>query len=169
VEKGSLKKWERNAPGTAPAVQNESNEIEPDELPKKIKPREYTAFISAGGRTPFLLIKMGTRKQPIPDQALSYGYLTNVVSSGYGFNFALHFSLPGGALVVDVRGEGMTPLLDGILEGTVKTLEVFDPDRFLPTKEGDWDIEAHEWRGPCVIKHLAVITNDSKDENTTKH
>jgi hypothetical protein len=171
VEKDPLKKWEKVKPGSIPADKKEAVEILADAPPKKLKPREYKAFTSAGGRTPMLLIKTGTRKQPVPDEAFSYTYLTNVVSSGYGFSFSLHYSLPQpcGPVIIQIRGEGLTALLDGILEGTVKSLELFDPDRFLPTKAGDWDIEAHEWRGPCVIKHISITTKNSPHEDTTKH
>jgi hypothetical protein len=70
---------------------------------------------------------------------------------------------------VEIRGEGLLPLLDGILSGTVKSVQLFDPDRFLPPKEGDFDIEGDEWRGPCVIKHISITERNSPDENTTKH
>jgi hypothetical protein len=171
VEKDPLKKWEKTKPGAVPAEQKEAAEIIGDTPPKKLKPREYKAFTSAGSRQNMLLIKPGTKKIVEPDIAVPYGYLTKVISGGYGFGFSLTFALPfpSGPAIVEIRGEGLTPLLDGILEGTVKSLTVFDPDLHLPTKEGDWDIEAHEWRGPCVIKHLSITTKDSPHENTTKH
>jgi hypothetical protein len=164
-----LAKWRR--PGSAPAEQRESDGVLVVAPPTGIKPREYKAFTSAASRTPMLLVKRGTVKQPETDLAFPYGYLTKVISGGYGFGFSLTFAtpFPSGPAIVEIRGEGLTPLLDGILEGTVKSVQVFDPDRFVPPKEGDWDVEAHEWRGPCVIKHLAVTTKNSPEENTTKH
>jgi len=169
VQKDPLEKWRK--PGTVAAEKKENAEIGADTPPKKVKLREYKAYTSSASRTSMLLIKRGTRKQPETDLAFAYGYLTKVISGGYGFGFSLTFALPfpSGPAIVEIRGEGLTPLLDGILEGTVKTVEAFDPDRFLATKEGDWDVEAHEWRGPCVIKHISITEKNSPDENTTKH
>jgi hypothetical protein len=49
-------------------------------------------------------------------------------------------------MVVEIRGEGLTPLLDGISRGTVRSIQLFDPDHFLPPKEGEFDIEADTWQ-----------------------
>jgi len=164
-----LKKWRK--PGSAPAEQKEKGGIASVAPLSGIKPREYKAFVSEGSRSPLLLIKRGTVKQPETDLGFSYGYLTKVISGGYGFGFSLTFALPfpSGPAIVEIRGEGLTPLLDGILKGTVSSVQLFDPDRFLPPKEGDFNIEADAWEGPCVIKHISVTEKDSPDENSTKH
>ena len=169
MEKDPLAKWRK--PGSGPAEQNGSDEIAAETPPKRLRPREYKAFTSSGSRVPMLLIKRGTEKQPETDLAFPYSYLTKVISGGFGFGFSLTFAtpFPSGPAVVEIRGEGLSALLEGILEGTVKSVQVFDPDLHLPPEEGDWDIEAHQWRGPCVIKHLSVTEKNSPDQNLTKH
>ena len=137
--------------------------------PSGIRPREYKAFVTESERTPMLLVQTGLVKKPEADVAFSYGYLTKVISDGYGLAFSVVFALPSGQAVVLFRGEGMRPLVDGILRGTVSSVQLFDPDRFLPTQEGDFDIEADAWNGPCVIKHISITDNNSPDFNTTKH
>ena len=67
------------------------------------------------------------------------------------------------------RGTGLAPLVDAILSGTVKSVELFDPDRFLPPKEGDFDIEADEWRGPCVVRDISIFEQGDTLPNNTKH
>jgi hypothetical protein len=163
-----LAKWRK--PGSVLTEQKESDGVVAVAPLTGIRPREYKAFTSEAG-IPLLLIKRGTVKQPATDLDLAYTYLTKIISDGYGFSFSLTFALPfpSGPAIVEIRGEGMGAMLEGIRRGTVASVQIFDPDRHLPAKEGDWDIEAHEWRGPCVIKHLAVTTRDSKDENTTTH
>lgn len=136
-----------------------------------IRPREYKAFTSESSRTPMLVIKQSTVKQPATELSYAYGYLTKIISDGYGFVFSLTFALPfpSGPAIVDIEGEGMGEMLEGIRRGTVASIQIFDPDRHLPTTEGDFDIEADCWRGPCVIKHISVTTKNSPDENTTRH
>lgn len=164
-----LAKWRR--PGSKPVEGKETGGVLAVAPPSGIRPREYKAFVLDGSRTPMLLIKRGTVKQPETDLAFSYGYLTDVISDGYGFGFSFTFALPfpSGPAIVEIRGEGLLPLLDGILSGTVKRVQLFDPDRFLPPEEGAFDIEGDEWHGPCVIKHISITTKNSPDENTTKH
>lgn len=164
-----LAKWRR--PGSRPAEGKETGGVLAVAPPSGIRPREYKAFVSDAARTPMLLLKMGLVKKAEADLALSYGYLTKVISDGYGFGFSLTFALPfpSGPAVVEIRGEGLLPLLDGILNSTVKSVQLFDPDRFIPPKDGDFDIEADEWRGPCVIKHISITEKNSPVENTTKH
>ena len=72
-------------------------------------------------------------------------------------------------MTVTFRGEGMALLVDSILSGTVKSIQMFDPDRFLPPKDGDFDIEADEWRGPCVVKDITVTEQGDPLPNATKH
>jgi len=135
-----------------------------------ITPQEYKAFVSESSRCSMLLIKRGTVKEPKTDLALSYGYLTKTISGAGGLVISLTFVLPAsGPTVVLLEGEGLGPLLDGILRGTVSSVEVFDPDRHLPTKEGDWDVQAYEWRGPCVVKHIGVSADNAPEENNTRH
>ena len=119
-----------------------------------------------------LHIKRGTAKQPLTDLGFAYGHLTEVVSDAFGQQLVkLTFVLPmsAGPTIVLLRGEGVGPLLEGILSNTVKSVEIFDPDRHLPTKKGDWDTKAYKWAGPCVIKHISVNTVNSPDENISKH
>ncbi len=139
--------------------------------PCGIRPREYKAFVSGTVRVPLLLLRRGLVKKAEADIAVPYGYLTKVISDGYGFGFSLTFSLPfpSGAMVVEMRGEGLTPLLEGILSETVKSVQLFDPDRFLPPKEGEFDIEADEWRGCAVVREIAVTDKNTLAENTTRH
>jgi hypothetical protein len=139
--------------------------------PSGIRPREYKAFVTDAGRISMLHIKSGLVKKPQADIAVPYSYLTKMTSDGYGFVFGLMFSLPSpvGAISVRFRGEGMGPLVDGILNGTVKSIQLFDPDRFLPPKEGDFDIEADEWRGPCVVKDIVILEQGDPLPNNTKH
>ncbi len=164
-----LAKWRK--PGSGPVEQNETGGVLAVAPPTGIKRREYKGFTSEASRIPLLQIKRGTVKQPETDLDLPYGYLTKIISDGYGFSFSLTFALPfpSGPAIVEIRGEGMGLMLDGIRRGTVASVQIFDPDRHLPPKEGDWDVEAHEWRGPCVIKHLSVTTKDSPVEHTTQH
>ena len=162
-----LGKWRK--PGYKPAETKETGEVV---APLSgIKPRDYKAFTSDSSRTSMLVIKQSTVKQPTPELSFAYGYLTKIISDGYGFYFSLTFALPfpSGPAVVEVRGEGMETMLEGIRRGTVASVQIFDPDRHLPTTEGDFDIEGDCWRGPCVIKHLSVTTKGSPEENTTKH
>lgn len=135
-----------------------------------IRPQEYKAFVSDESRSSMLLIKRGTVKDPKTDLALSYGYLTKTISGAGGLVISLTFALPSsGPTVVLLEGEGLGPLLDGILRGTVSSVEVFDPDRHLPTKDGEWDAEAYQWRGPCVVKHIGVSADNAPEENNTRH
>jgi hypothetical protein len=164
-----LAKWRR--PGSKPAEGKETGGVVAVAPPSGIRPREYKAFVSDASRTPMLLVKPSLVKKPEASQAFPYGYLTKVICDGYGFSISLTFALPfpSGPAVVEIRGEGLLPLLDGILNGTVKSVQLFDPDRFIPPKDGDFDIEADEWRGPCVIKHISITEKNSPAENTTKH
>jgi hypothetical protein len=72
-------------------------------------------------------------------------------------------------MVVEIRGEGLTPLLDGILRGTVSSVQIFDPEKFIAPPEGDFDRQADEWRGQGVVKELAVTDKSSPHESTTRH
>ena len=164
-----LAKWRK--PGSGPVEQKETGGILAVAPPTGIRPREYKAFVSDGSRASLLLVKSSLVKKPEASHAYSYAYLTEVICDGYGFGFSLTFALPfpTGPVIVEIRGEGLLPLLDGILKGTVSSVQLYDPDRFLPPQEGDFDIEANEWKGPCVIKHISVTEKNSPDENTTKH
>lgn len=169
ADEDPLAKWRR--PGSRQVQRKESDGELAVAPPSGIRPREYKAFVSDTARVPLLLLKRGLVKKAEADIAVPYGYLTKVISDGYGFGFSLTFSLPfpSAAMVVEIRGEGLTPLLDGILSGTVKSIQLFDPDRFLPLNEGDFDIEADEWRGVAVVKDMTVTDKASPAENTTKH
>jgi hypothetical protein len=164
-----LKQWRR--PGSMPAKAKESDGVTAVAPPSGIRPREYKAFVTDAGRVSMLRIRSSLVKKPEADIAVPYSYLTKLTSDGYGFVFGLMFSLPSpvGAISVRFRGEGMRPLVDGILNGTVKSVEVFDPDLFLPPHAGDWDIEAHEWRGPCVVKDIVILEQGDPLPNNTKH
>jgi hypothetical protein len=136
-----------------------------------IKLREYEAFETDASRASLLLLKRGLVKKPATELALPYNAIAEVISDGYGFGFSLTFSLPfpAGAMVVEIRGEGLTPLLDGILRGTVRSIQIFDPERFLPPKEGKFDKEADEWRGDAVVKELTVTDKNTPNESNTRH
>src|SRR5450755_262199 len=114
-----LAKWRK--PGSKPAEHKETGGVLAVAPPSGIKPREYKAFVSDASRSTMLLIKRGTVKQPETDLAFPLGYLTKVISDGYGFVFSLTFALPfpSGPAIVEFRGEGLKPLLDGILRATV--------------------------------------------------
>jgi hypothetical protein len=129
------------------------------------------AFVTDAGRVPMLLLKCGLVKKAEPDIALPYSGITKVTSDGYGFVFGLMFSLPFpvGAMSVTFRGEGMAPLIEGIVSGTVKSVQLFDADRFQCPKEGEFDIEADEWRGPCVVRDIAILEQGDPVPNTQKH
>lgn len=161
-----LAKWRR--PGSPPVVPKDGMAVAPL---SGIRPREYKAFLSDPSRVPMLRIRSSLVKKPEADIALPYAGLTKVTSDGYGFVFGLVFSVPFpvGAMTVKFRGEGMGPLVEGILSGTVKSVQLFDPDRFLPPKDGDFDIEADEWRGPCVVRDIALLEQGEPLPNTTKH
>src|SRR5580704_8148783 len=122
-----LAKWRR--PGSKPVQGKESDGVVAVAPPSGIRPRAYKAYVADAGRVPMLRIRSSLLKKPEADIALPYGYLTKVTSDGYGFVFGLIFSLPFpvGALRVTFRGEGMAPLVDAILSGTVKSVELFDP------------------------------------------
>lgn len=164
-----LAKWRK--PGYKPVNLEETGGVAAVAPLSGIRPREYKAFVSDGERAPMLLVKCSLVKKPAASQAFPYGYLTKVICDGYGFGFSLTFALPfpSGPAIVEIRGEGLLPLLDGILKGTVSSVQLFDPDRHLPTKEGDFNIEADAWEGPCVIKHISITEKDSPNENLTKH
>jgi hypothetical protein len=136
-----------------------------------IRPREYKAFAADTVRSPHLQLRRGLIKRAEADISLNYAHLCETVSDGYGFGFSMTFArpLPWGPCVVEIRGEGLAPLLDGILNGTVKSIQLFDADRFLPPKEGDFDIEADEWRGPCVVKDITITEPGQTPQNTTRH
>ena len=169
MEKDPLAKWRKA--GYQPAELEEVGSVTAVAPFGGIKPREYKAFVSDSSRLPMLLIKRGTVKQPKTDLTLPYGYLTKIISDGYGQVVSFTFVLPmsSSPTVVLFEGEGMEAMIDGIRRGAVSSVQIFDPDRHLPTPEGDFDIEAYEWRGPCVIKHISVTAKDSPAENTTKH
>jgi hypothetical protein len=169
MAKDSLAVWRR--PGSKPVEVKESGGVPVVALSSGIRPREYKAYVSESARVPMLLLKRGLVKKPEADIALSYGYLNKVVSDGYGFVFSMSFARPHpwGPVVVEVRGEGMAPLVDGILSGSVKSIQIFDPDRFFPPKEGEFDAEGDEWRGIPVVKDITITDQTSPAENTTKH
>jgi hypothetical protein len=151
----------------------EARQSVPPELSSSgIKLREYKAF-ATDARPSLLLLKRGLVRKPETDQAIPYGYLCNVISDGYGFGFSLTFALPfpAGPLVVELRGEGLTPLLEGILRGTVASVQMFDPERFLPPPEGTFDKEADEWRGVPMVREITVTDKNTPagSENTTRH
>jgi len=164
-----LAKWRR--PGSKPVQGKESDGVVAVAPPSGIRPREYKAFVADTVRVPMLLLKCGLVKKAEPDIALPYASITKITSDGYGFVFGLTFSLPFpvGAMSVRFRGEGMAPLFDAIVSGTAKSVQLFDPDRFLPPKEGDFDIEADEWRGPCVVRDIAILEQGEPLPNNTKH
>ena len=161
-----LAKWRR--PGSKPVQVRDEMAVAPL---SGIRPREYKAFVSDTSRVPMLRVRSSLVKKPEADIAVPYACLTKVTSDGYGFFFGLVFSLPFpvGAMTVKFRGEGMGALVEGILAGTIKNVQVFDPDRFLPPKDGDFDIEADEWRGPCVVKDISITEQGDPLPNTTKH
>ncbi len=136
-----------------------------------IKLREYNAFETDASRCSLLLLKRGLVRKAETELALPYSAITEVISDGYGFGFSLTFALPfpTKAMVVEIRGEGLTPLLDGILRGTVRSVRIFDPERFLPPPEGDFDKEADEWRGAAVVKELTVTDKNTPTQSTTRH
>jgi hypothetical protein len=164
-----LAKWRR--PGSKPVQLKESDGVVAVAPLSGIRPREYKAFVADAGRVPLLLLKCGLVKKAEPDIALPYTSITKVTSDGYGFVFGVIYSLPFpvGAISVTFRGEGMAPLVDAIISGTVRSVQLFDPDRFLSPKEGDFDIEADEWRGPCVVRDIAVLEQGDPLLNTKKH
>jgi hypothetical protein len=139
--------------------------------PSGITLREYSAFESDASRCSLLLLKRGLVRKAATELALPYGAITEVISDGYGFGFSLTFALPfpTKAMVVEVRGEGLTPLLDGILRGTVRIIQIFDPERFFPPPEGNFDKQADEWRGPAMVKELTVTDKNTPVESSTRH
>jgi hypothetical protein len=136
-----------------------------------IRPREYKAQVSEASRVPMLRIRSSLVKVPKADLILPYASLVEVTSDGYGFFFGLIFSLPFpvGAVTIKFRGEGLNPLIEGIASWSVKTVQLFDPDRFLPPKEGDFDAEADEWRGPCVVRDISITEQGEPLRSATKH
>jgi hypothetical protein len=164
-----LAKWRRG--GATLVKVKESDGVTVVAPASGIRPREYKAFVAEASRVPMLRIRTSLVKKPEADIALPYGYLTKVDTDGYGFFFGLTFSVPFpvGAMTVKFRGEGMGSLVDGIIGATVKSVEVFDPDRFLSPKEGDFDNEADEWQGPCVVRDIAIFEQGDAMPNTTKH
>ena len=167
MARDTLEKWEKKKPGSRPS----DDDVSAVAPPKAIKLREYKAFISDGPRSPMLVIKRGTTKRPETDLFFSYGYLASGIADGpLGQVFSLTFVLPmtSGRTVVLFEGEGLGPLLDGILRGAVSSVQIFDPAIFLPTEPGDWDVEGYKWVGPCVVRDISVGTADSPI-NTTKH
>ena len=135
-----------------------------------IKLREYKAFKADEASTPALLLikKMIIKNGPAADRALSYGYLTDVISDGYGFVFSLTFCLPfPGPLVVGFTGEGMGPVLDAILKRSVVEVQVFDPDRFSAPPEGNFDVAADAWRGVPIIREITF--NEATPEKSQQH
>jgi hypothetical protein len=164
-----LAKWRK--PGSKPAQGKENHGVVVVAPPSGIRPREYKAFVTDPARMPMLLLKCGLVKRPEADIALPYGSITKVTSDGYGFVFGLIFSLPFpvGALSIRFRGEGMVPLLDAIVSGTVRSVQLFDPDRFLPPQEGTYNVEGDEWTGPCVVRDIAIQEQGAPLPNTTKH
>jgi hypothetical protein len=161
-----LAKWRH--PGAKPIELRDEMAVVPL---SGIKPREYKAFVSETSRVPMLRIRSSLVKKPEADIALPYAALTKVTSDGYGFSLGLIYSLPFpvGAVTVKLRGEGMGPLIDGILAGTVRSVQLFDADCFVAPKEGDFDIEANEWRGPCVVRDICLTEQGGEKENATKH
>jgi hypothetical protein len=161
-----LAKWRK--PGSKPAEAADGIAVAPL---SGIRPREYKAYISEAARVPMLRIRSSLVKQPRADLILPYTSLIEVTSDGYGFFVGLIFSVPFpvGAMTVKLRGEGLTPLIEGIAAWTVKTVQLFDPDRFLPPNEGDFDAEADEWRGPCVVRDISITEQGEPLQSATKH
>ena len=161
-----LGKWRR--PGSKPTETGDAMAVAPL---SGIRPREYKAFVLETSRVPMLRIRSSLVKKPEADIALPYSGLVKVTSDGYGFGIGLIFSLPFpvGAVTVKFRGEGMMPLLEAIQSYTAKSVQLFDADRFVPPKEGDFDTESDEWRGPCVVKDISIIEQGEPLPNTTKH
>src|SRR5579862_4633306 len=151
-----LAKWRH--PGAGPAKVKESHGIAVVAPPSGIQLREYKAFLTDAGYPRLLQIRSSLIKKPEADIAYPYSGITEITSDGYGFVLGIIFSLPFpiGSVSVTFRGEGMAPLVDAILNGSVKKIEVFDPDRHVPCEEGKFEIEADQWRGPCVIRDIAV-------------
>lgn len=165
----SLAKWRR--PGSKPVQSKETDGVVAVSPPPGIRLRPYKAFAADTMRVPMLMLKRGLVKKPEAEIALPYGYLNKITSDGYGFVFSMSFARPHpwGPVVVEIRGEGMSPLVDGILSGTIKSVQIFDPDRHLPTEGGDFNIEADAWEGPCVVKDISVTEKNSPVESATKH
>ena len=136
-----------------------------------IRLREYKAFVIDATRCSHLLIKRSLVKKPETSRALPYSYLTNIVTDGYGFYFSLTFSLPfpSGPTIVEFRGEGMTPLMEGILRSSVSHVQIFDAEKFIAPSEGDFDKQADEWRGATVVREITITEKNSPEESSTKH
>jgi hypothetical protein len=141
--------------------------------PTGIRLQPYKAFAAhSDSRSSLLQLKRSLVRKPQTSIAVPYAYLTKVISDGYGFVFSLTFSLPfpSNAMVVEIRGEGMTPLVDAILRGAATHVQIFDPERFLPLPEGDFDTEADEWKGEAVVKEISITDKNSLDvDNKTRH
>jgi hypothetical protein len=169
AEEDPIKKWRRA--GYKPVAVKETDGVTAVAPPSGIRPREYRAFASETSRMPMLRLKSSLVKKPEADIALPYACLNKVTSDGYGFVCGLIFSVPFpvGALIVRFRGEGMGPLVDAILRGVVTTVQIFDPDRFIVPQEGEFDVEADEWRGPCVVRDISITEQGAPLPNTTKH
>jgi hypothetical protein len=161
-----LAKWRK--PGAKPVEARDGIAVAPL---SGIRPREYKAFVLDAARVPMLRIRSSLVKQPRADLILPYTSLVEVTSDGYGFFFGLIFSVPFpvGAMTIKFRGEGLNPLVEGFAAWTVKSVQLFDPDRFLPPKEGEFDPEADEWRGPCVVRDISATEQGEPLQNTTKH
>ncbi len=161
-----LAKWRR--PGSKPVDTGDSLAVAPL---SGIRPREYRAFEQEKTRPMCLAFHPSLVRRPHAHIALPYAYFAGMTMDGYGFGFSITFAkpLPWGPVVVDVRGSGLNPLVNGILNGTVSSIQIFDPERHIPPNEGDFDIEADEWQGPCIVKEITFTTKNSSDESTTRH
>lgn len=136
--------------------------------PRTIRLREYKAFVADSERQAFLRICRGTVKNPESTRSYPAGYLNQIIDDDYGFTFTLIYNLPlEGPLAIQFIGEGLTCVVDAILRGYAREVQIFDPDRFIAPPEGDFDIEADAWRGGPVIKDITF--NPAIPEKNMRH
>jgi hypothetical protein len=136
-----------------------------------IRLRPYRAFAEQESRAAYLLLKGGLIKKAQSDFGLPYGYLTKFISDGYGFCFSLTYALPApsGPMVIEIRGEGLTPLLESILRGTAREVQIFDPHRFEAPPEGTFDKTEDAWQGVPVVREILVTDKNSEVQPDTRH
>lgn len=125
--------------------------------PQGVKLTEYKAFTTCP-RASHLFFKSSVRGvKTEAHRAFPYGALTLLETDGNGFGVTLLYSLPTpGPMIVKLTGKGLAPLVDAILDGTARTVQVFDAGLFLPVPEGDWNTPEHKWDGKPVVDEILI-------------